>query len=66
MDVGFILHLLHIMQIKRELVNSLITNLAAVDKVSRKKNLTQEESSALSIHALRACRSILSTLRKLK
>ena len=54
------------MQIKRELVQSFITTLSEVDKVSRKKNLTQEESATVSTNALRACRSILSSLRKLK
>ena len=54
------------MQIKKEIVAKLVEKLGDVDKISRRKNLTAEEATAVAVEAIKAVRGTLSVLRKLK
>lgn len=54
------------MQIKKSVVTSLVERLNAIDKVSRRKTLSAEEQTLLAVEAVKAVRSTLSVLRKLK
>lgn len=54
------------MQIKKEVVDKLKQALSSVEIASRKKNITGEEAAALMGEAVKACRSTLAILRRLK
>lgn len=54
------------MQIRKEVVQSLIDKLAPLDKLSRKKVLSDEEGAVLDKGVIVAMRSVLAILRKLK
>lgn len=54
------------MNIRKTVVAKLVETLGQLDKTSRKKALTSEDVSALNAGLLRAVRSVLTTLRKLK
>lgn len=54
------------MNIKKTVVATLVAKLGEVDKTSRRKNLTAEELVALNADAIRAVRSALTILRKLR
>lgn len=54
------------MNIRKTVVASLIERLNVIDKLSRKKVLTAEELSVLNVGSVKAIRSVLSILRKIK
>lgn len=54
------------MFIKKDAVTTLVEKLNAIDKLSRRKNLTAEELQMVTIESVKAIRSTLSVLRKLK
>ncbi len=54
------------MNIRKTVVASLIERLNTIDKLSRRKNLTAEELQMVAIESVKAIRSTLTTLRKLK
>lgn len=54
------------MHIRKTVVASLVERLNAIDKLSRRKNLTAEELQMVTIESVKAIRSTLSVLRKLK
>jgi hypothetical protein len=57
---------LNLVNIKKTTVATLVAKLGEVDKTSRRKNLTPEELVALQADAIKAVRSALTVLRKLK
>lgn len=54
------------MQIKKTQVSNLIASLGEVDRLSRRKGLSSEDVVKLTGDAIRAVRSALTVLRKLK
>lgn len=54
------------MQIKTSVVSSLIEKLAPIYATSRRKNLTGEDMAKLTGDAVRAVRTVLTTLKGLK
>lgn len=58
--------ILNLVNIKKTTVATLVAKLGEVDKTSRRKNLTADELVALQADAIRAVRSALTVLRKLK
>lgn len=54
------------MNIKKTTIQNLIATLATVDNTSRRKNLTGKQLATLMGDAVRAIRSALTILRKMK
>lgn len=52
------------MQIKTSVVETILANLSPIDRLSRKKSLTGDEAVQVSKDAIRAIRSVLTTLRR--
>lgn len=54
------------MFISKASVSTLVEKLNVIDKFSRRKSLTPEEQAILAVEAIKAVRSTLSIIRKLK